>query len=465
MGRGVEEVSFPTEYARERCRRRIALLRSTVRRRAPRRLSLCGVVIACCAVAGAAQAQLEGGVVSFTVGDDERVRIEVPSATDRYHVLYYRTSADDSATERAVALHLGVSGSIELSEPLRVGSDGTYRVATYSTAAPGDTDADGTDDLAELGRAEAGDRAPLNPATPIAHEDGAVAIPSLATFQRLSYQGTNVPDWDPHLRGMEHVKFHVSFSLGPNPALFFIDTNRWKQPPGLHELGARPGGPQGPGERGHARRDCLSPEPRGAERGGGHVPLHVPTERSPGVRGRGEGPRDDRGQHAVSAQQPGVLPVPPCERALRGAEGPVRRFPRTGVPRREGVRGERVRGAERGGGLRSLAGAAGWRAAVLPGHRRTESLAERAVRGCRGGLAGAADAFVARQPARRPGRGTERIHRQRHGRSGDRGDSSASTSGSRWRRIPSNGSSGPTPRPARQCRAPASRSPNRRRWR
>ena len=147
-----------------------------------------GVVVGCLlAAAGTSHAQTDGGTVSVSVGDDDRVRIEVPSAADRYHVLYYRPAADDPDTEYAVALHRGAAGSVVLSEPLRVESGGAYRVATYSTAAPGDVDGDGTDDLAELGRAEAHSRAPLNPATPFAIVDGAVAIPDLATFQTLSY--------------------------------------------------------------------------------------------------------------------------------------------------------------------------------------------------------------------------------------------------------------------------------------
>ena len=115
-----------------------------------------GVAVGCLlAAAGTSHAQTDGGTVSVSVGDDDRVRIEVPSAADRYHVLYYRPAAGDPDTEYAVALHRGAAGSVVLSEPLRVESGGAYRVATYSTAAPGDVDGDGTDDLAELGRAEA----------------------------------------------------------------------------------------------------------------------------------------------------------------------------------------------------------------------------------------------------------------------------------------------------------------------
>ncbi len=185
-----------------------------------------GAAVACCAAAGVGQAQTDGGTVSFSVGDDDRVRIEVPSATDRYHVLYYRASPDDALTEDAVAVHPGKEGSVILSEPLRAGSGGAYRVATHSTGAAGDVDGDGTDDLTELGHAEAGARAPLNGAESIPIGDGAVAIPDMATFQRLSFQGHREV-WDEHLGELEHIKFIVSYFQRPRAAVHFMNSNRW----------------------------------------------------------------------------------------------------------------------------------------------------------------------------------------------------------------------------------------------
>ena len=184
------------------------------------RLAAAVLTIAGVAVAGTSHAQTDGGTVSVSVGDDDRVRIEVPSAADRYHVLYYRPAADDPDTEYAVALHRGAAGSVVLSEPLRVESGGAYRVATYSTAAPGDVDGDGTDDLAELGRAEASSRAPLSPATPFAIVDGAVAIPDLATFQTLSY--------DRPSSHLEHVKFILADVDSDAAAVYYMNTDTWR---------------------------------------------------------------------------------------------------------------------------------------------------------------------------------------------------------------------------------------------
>ena len=187
-----------------------------------------GVAVGCLlAAAGTSHAQTDGGTVSVSVDEDDRVRIEVPSAVDRYHVLYYRPAAGDPDTEYAVALHRGAAGSVVLSEPLRVGSGGAYRVATYSTSAPGDVDGDGTDDLAELVRAEAHSRAPLNPATPLAIVDGAVAIPDLATFQTLSYQGPDIVT-DLHLSDLEHIKFMVANVDSADAAVYYMNSNTWR---------------------------------------------------------------------------------------------------------------------------------------------------------------------------------------------------------------------------------------------
>ena len=181
--------------------------------------------------AAPAGAQTDAAEVSFSVGDDDRVRIEVPSAADRYHVLYYRSDPEDAATERAVAIHMGKAGKVELSEPMRVGSAGAYRVATHLKAAPADTDGDGVDDVAELGRAALGLRAPLNRASPLDRkgtaidiEVGAVGIPDLATFKRLSRLTDDAP-WEPHLDGLEYVKYTIADADTDDARIWFQNTD------------------------------------------------------------------------------------------------------------------------------------------------------------------------------------------------------------------------------------------------
>ena len=178
-------------------------------------------------LAGTGHAQEDTAAVSFSIGDDDRVRIEVPSAADLYHVLYYRPDPDDTTTEYAVALHMGAAGSVTLSEPLRVGSRGAYRVATFRRNAPGDIDGDGTDDLTELARADKSKRAPFNWRAPFDIRHGAVAIPDMATFQELSYSG-NVKSDDRHLQDLEYIKFVILNLAGEQTQMFFMNTNNHK---------------------------------------------------------------------------------------------------------------------------------------------------------------------------------------------------------------------------------------------
>ena len=179
------------------------------------------LVVGLLAVVGHAQ---EGTPpASFAVADDGRVRIDVPSAADLYHVLYYRSDPDDAATEYAVALHRGAEGSVVLNEPLRVSANGAYRVATFRKDAPGDADGDGTDDLTELAREDETKRAPLNAGILFERRHGAIAIPDMATFRELSYVGTN--SVDTYLNHLEHVKFTVEWRDGDPVAVYYQNTN------------------------------------------------------------------------------------------------------------------------------------------------------------------------------------------------------------------------------------------------
>ncbi len=162
----------------------------------------------------------ERPVASLVVGADDRVRIGVPSATDRYHVLYYRPDADDPATEHAVAIHPGGELDVELTEPSRAGA-GAYRVATYLNSAPGDQDGDDADDLEELGRRHAGKRAPMNKAKLLSAWDGANAIHDMAEFLRLSKSL-----WTP-AGTREFTDFIISDIGTDDEEIYFINTGTW----------------------------------------------------------------------------------------------------------------------------------------------------------------------------------------------------------------------------------------------
>ena len=171
-------------------------------------------------LAVASHAQESTAPVSFSVGDDGRVRIEVPSAADRYHVLYYRSDPDDAATEYAVALHMGAAGRVTLTEPLGIGRTGAYRVATFDRDAPGDVDGDGTDDLAELAREDKTKRAPLSAAR--SAEDIVIAIPDMATFQKIAYLDKARTIYT-KLSDVQHLRFIFHDPEEGEPEVYFAN--------------------------------------------------------------------------------------------------------------------------------------------------------------------------------------------------------------------------------------------------
>ena len=138
-----------------------------------------------------AQAQ-ETGFVKISVGSDGRVRLEVPSSTDHYYVLYYRRDADDPQTEIPIAMQLGDALTTVLTEPLEVApSSGLYRVETFRIDEPGDVDGDERNDVEEF-TDTSGRLSPINPADPIAFVDGATRVLDRQMYRDLSYQGLDV---------------------------------------------------------------------------------------------------------------------------------------------------------------------------------------------------------------------------------------------------------------------------------
>jgi hypothetical protein len=187
--------------------------------------------------------------VAFTIDANGRVQIEVESSADFYYVLYFREDLA-SGSEKAVSLALGENGTITLSESLAAYPEAHYRVAAYPVASPGDLDEDGIDDVEEL--ANPGRLGPLNPAEEIKPVDGTVTVPDRATFEALSYEGTEVLI-DTHLEDLEFVKFYLLDANTENPKLYFMNTEthrshgRFARAIGLQQGGGRPGGGGGRG--------------------------------------------------------------------------------------------------------------------------------------------------------------------------------------------------------------------------
>ena len=159
-----------------------------------------------------------------SLGNDNRIRLEVRSTEAYYYVLNLSSSPDDLENEVPVSMHLGQPGSTLITEPLGIHPQGSYyRVAQYLRSEPGDIDGDGVDDLTELLEQENGLRAPLNPAFQVGLDDGTNSIPDRETFALLSYQGLDVLI-DTHLEDLEFVKFYIVDADTDKPFVLFMNT-------------------------------------------------------------------------------------------------------------------------------------------------------------------------------------------------------------------------------------------------
>lgn len=150
-----------------------------------------------------------------------RVQVQVPSTENHYYVLYRRRDTRRNS-ESAVSMAFGKEGNTTLTEALGVhGSLDFYRVIQFRIDEPGDIDRDGIDDVEELLNPVR--LSPLNPAREMAFVNGSVSIPDRATFEELSYKGTDVKI-DTHLSDLEFVKFYILETDTENPEVLFMNT-------------------------------------------------------------------------------------------------------------------------------------------------------------------------------------------------------------------------------------------------
>ncbi|NKB66277.1 MAG: hypothetical protein GKR89_04380 [Candidatus Latescibacteria bacterium] len=187
------------------------------------------VLLACCYFGAAfslntAAAQEPASLaVTISLGDDGRLRFELPSTSAHYYVLYYSRDGQDT-TAVPVAMHPGQDGHTILTEPLGLGGpQSTYRVRAYRRDQPGDLDEDGFSDIDEL-LDTTGLYAPLNAAPPIEFKDGVAAIHNRQMFRDLSYQGLDVLI-DTHLEDLEFVKFYIVDADSTHPQVYFMNTD------------------------------------------------------------------------------------------------------------------------------------------------------------------------------------------------------------------------------------------------
>lgn len=184
-------------------------------------------------------------ILSTSISADGRVHVRVPSGSDRYYVLY-RSLDPAFAAVRPVSIKLGEVGETVLTESLGArGAGAFYRVMEHLRSAPGDTDGDGMDDLAELNTPVA--FSPLNPSRRIDFRHGCAMIPDRETFKTLSYQGQEVAI-DTHLKGIEFVKFQIENANTAKPELWFINTITHRSHPSfMRAIGINTGGGGRPG--------------------------------------------------------------------------------------------------------------------------------------------------------------------------------------------------------------------------
>ena len=163
-------------------------------------------------------------IESHSLGDDNRIRLEVRSTEEYYYVLYLRKTLDRLDHEVPVSMYLGQEGTTLITEPLGIfPKGGYYRVAQFLRSEPEDLDKDGIDDVTELLAQQTGRLAPLNGAFEVAFNDGVTFVPDQATFSNLSYQGLDVLI-DRHLRDLEFVKFYIIDAHTSKPFVFFMNT-------------------------------------------------------------------------------------------------------------------------------------------------------------------------------------------------------------------------------------------------
>ena len=148
------------------------------------------------------------------------VPIVVASTTADYFVLYVRPNLK-ADFKIPISVTLGEEGATTLTEQLSPLPKEHYLVEKYSIDDPADIDRDCFSDIDEL--ADLGALNPINMLPEIDSRHGTVAIPDRETFERLSYQGTEVLI-DNHLTDLEFVKFFIFHLNAFPPAVYFMNT-------------------------------------------------------------------------------------------------------------------------------------------------------------------------------------------------------------------------------------------------
>ncbi len=144
-------------------------------------------------------------------------RVTVPGQPGTYQLLQRADTLAGPWSSRV--LHPGSLAPLHLTDPAAMAGRAFYRVLSVPTAAPLDSDADGTDDLTEWRAGGMGNA--FNPASPPPSIDAAVILADPIIYEKLAHR-----DNFPGAPGVREVKFLITGVDTPAPSLYFLNTNR-----------------------------------------------------------------------------------------------------------------------------------------------------------------------------------------------------------------------------------------------
>lgn len=161
-------------------------------------------------------------IESSSINQNGQIELMINSSSDQYYILQVK-NPQTGAFDINASMTLGQAGMTMITESLEALPEDYYRVMAYSIDNPGDIDGDGVDDMEEYENIPL--HAPLNPATPVAEEDGLVAIDDFATFKDLSIRHELV-QWSEFLNEKVFVKFMIVDFFSDDPKTYFVNSNQ-----------------------------------------------------------------------------------------------------------------------------------------------------------------------------------------------------------------------------------------------
>ena len=157
-------------------------------------------------------------ITNYSVNSIGQAQLSIQGQAGKYYLLHAQHSPNFNWV---TSLTIGVSGTMVISEPGAAYPLAKYSITEHDVSNPGDWDGDGIDDITEYQNMPTD--APLNYAPPIAFIDGVTSIPDAQTFMSLAT--VNNVGWAPFLDNQLYVKFGILNRDGPNPQVYFINSN------------------------------------------------------------------------------------------------------------------------------------------------------------------------------------------------------------------------------------------------